>query len=187
MSLICFRNGSLAREAMRDALGVDWSAFEQDALAASAGSAGKNLMLPFYGPEITPRRDFDGPVEAFEEGATAELRVRALLEGQFLNMRLHSRWMETDTDRIRLTGGASKNNGIAQLVADVFQAPVERLEVSNSAALGAALIAAAAAGNDLAEMQAVFCKASEGAALQPDRAKAAVYQDAERRFADLLG
>lgn len=187
MSLICFRNGSLAREAMRDQLGVDWSAFEQDALAASAGSAGRNLMLPFYGPEITPRRDFDGPVEAFEEGATAELRVRALLEGQFLNMRLHSRWMETDTDRIRLTGGASKNNGIAQLVADVFQAPVERLEVSNSAALGAALIAAAAAGNDLVGMQAVFCKASEGAALQPDRAKAAIYQDAERRFEELLG
>ena len=45
----------------------------------------------------------------------------------------------------RLTGGAAKNGGIAQLVANVFQAPVERLDVGNSAALGAAIIAAAIA------------------------------------------
>ena len=111
-------------------------------------------MLPFFGPEITPRHDFTGPVlqgsPDFESGAEPGLQVRALLEGQFLNMRLHSQWMEVKTERIRLTGGASKNDGIAQLVADVFQAPVERLDVSNSAALGAALIAAAADGHDLA-------------------------------------
>ena len=70
--------------------------------------------------------------------------------------------MEVKTERIRLTGGASKNDGIAQLVADVFQAPVERLDVSNSAALGAALIAAAADGHDLAALQEVFCQASPG-------------------------
>jgi xylulokinase len=33
MSLICFRNGSLAREALRDRLGLDWSAFDRAALA----------------------------------------------------------------------------------------------------------------------------------------------------------
>jgi xylulokinase len=186
MSLICFRNGSLAREALRDRLGVDWSAFEQDALAATSSSAGKNLMLPFFGPEITPRRDFSAPIERFTETPTPALRVRALLEGQFLNMRLHSRWMEVATDRIRLTGGASKNQGIAQLVADVFQAPVERLEVSNSAALGAALIAAAAAGHDLSALQSVFCKTSEDATLRPDPSKAAVYREAEERFKALL-
>ncbi|HEX5791052.1 MAG TPA: FGGY family carbohydrate kinase, partial [Luteolibacter sp.] len=53
MSLICFRNGSLSREALRDQLRCDWSAFDADALAATAGAAGQNLMLPFFGPEIT--------------------------------------------------------------------------------------------------------------------------------------
>lgn len=190
MSLICFRNGSLAREALRDRLGLDWSAFDEAALAESRAAAGQNLMLPFFGPEITPRRDFTGPVlkgsPAFESGAEPALQVRALLEGQFLNMRLHSRWMDVKTERIRLTGGASKNNGIARMVADVFQSPVERLDVSNSAALGAALIAATAAGHDLAALQEAFCRTSPDSLLSPDPALAAVYQDALARYEALL-
>lgn len=190
MSLICFRNGSLAREALRDQFGLDWSAFDRQALALTAGSAGANLMLPFYGPEITPRRDFSEPVlrgsAAFESGSDPALQVRALLEGQFLNMRLHSQWMEVKAERIRLTGGASKNDGIAQLVADIFQAPVERLDVSNSAALGAALLAAAADGLDLAALQEVFCMASPGSALQPDRDLACTYDATLQGFHALL-
>ncbi|MEX1113887.1 MAG: FGGY-family carbohydrate kinase [Akkermansiaceae bacterium] len=191
MSLICFRNGSLAREALRDQLSLDWSAFDREALATTLAAAGQNLMLPFFGPEITPRHDFTGPAlqgsAEFETGENPALQVRALLEGQFLNMRLHSEWMEVKTERIRLTGGASKNDGIAQLVADIFQAPIERLDVSNSAALGAALIAAAADGHDLAALQEVFCKASAGSSLQPDTALAGIYQDALGNFKTLLG
>ncbi len=190
MSLICFRNGSLAREALRDQLGLDWSAFDRDALASTSDAAGKNLMLPFFGPEITPRHDFTGPVlegsPAFKSGSAPALQVRALLEGQFLNMRLHSQWMEVKTERIRLTGGASKNDGIAQLVADVFQAPVERLDVSNSAALGAALVAAAADGQDLPALQEIFCKASVGSSLRPNPTLAGVYQEALGRFKSLI-
>jgi xylulokinase len=190
MSLICFRNGSLAREALRDQLGLDWSAFDQPALTATLDDAGTNLMLPFYGPEITPRHDFTGPVlqgsTEFESAANPSLQVRALLEGQFLNMRLHSEWMGIKAERIRLTGGASKNDGIAQLVADIFQAPVERLDVSNSAALGAALIAAAADGLDLEALQETFCKASAGSTLQPNQALTATYDSALVKFQALL-
>ena len=190
MSLICFRNGSLAREALRDKLGVDWSAFDREALAGTLSSAGANLMLPFFGPEITPRHDFTGPVlqgtSTFESGTDPALQVRALLEGQFLNMRLHSQWMEVKTERIRLTGGAAKNDGIAQVVADIFQAPVERLDVLNSAALGAALIAAAAGGHDLPTLQETFCKADAGSSLQPNHSLAATYEAALGRFQTLL-
>jgi xylulokinase len=186
MSLICFRNGSLAREALRDELGADWSAFEKEALAATAGSAGKNLTLPFYGAEITPRHDFETPVTRFSDEPTPALRIRSLLEGQFLNMKLHSEWMGVATESIRLTGGASKNDGIAQLVADVFQAPVERLEVANSAALGAALIAAAAGGHDLVALQSVFCKPAAESLLQPDTNLAGNYSTALANFRKLL-
>jgi xylulokinase len=190
MSLICFRNGSLAREALRDRLGLDWAAFDRASLATTADAAGENLMLPFFGPEITPRHDFTGPVlqgsPDFESGANPVLQVRALLEGQFLNMRLQSEWMGVKVERIRLTGGASKNDGIAQLVASIFQAPVERLDVSNSAALGAALIAAASAGLEFEPLQEVFCKTSPGSTLEPDRSLAETYSAALSRFKTLL-
>ena len=186
MSLICFRNGSLAREAVRDELGADWSAFEKEALAATVDSAGKNLTLPFYGAEITPRHDFETPVTRFSDEPTPARRIRSLLEGQFLNIKLHSEWMGIATERILLTGGASKNDGIAQLVADVFQAPVERLEVANSAALGAALIAAAAGGQNLVGLQSVFCKPAAESLLPPDTSLAGKYSTALTDFRKLL-
>jgi xylulokinase len=190
MSLICFRNGSLAREKLRDQYSLSWADFDQAALTSTRDAAGTNLMLPFFSPEITPRHDFNAPVlqgsPAFESGANHALQVRALLEGQFLNMRLHSQWMAVTPKRIRLTGGASTNNGIAQIVADVFQAPVERLAIPNSAALGAALIAATAGGHDLKSLQQTFCQSSAGSETKPDPTLAPVYQNALERFENLL-
>ncbi|WP_367874974.1 xylulokinase [Luteolibacter sp. Populi] len=190
MSLICFRNGSLAREALRDALGLDWSAFDRQGLAATTPGSEGNLMLPFFGPEITPRRDFDGPVRKgsaeFEAAGNPPLQVRALLEGQFLNMRLHSQWIGEKATLIRLTGGASQNDGIAQLVADIFQAPVERFAIANGAGLGAALRAAHALGHDLTTLQAAFCKPAAGSRLEPDPATAAIYDRALGDYKALL-
>jgi xylulokinase len=186
MSLICFRNGSLAREALRDQLGLDWSAFDLGGLSATpAGNHGK-LMLPFFGPEITPRRDFDGPVRNFSADDPSPVQVRALLEGQFLNMRLHSQWIGEKAALIRLTGGASQSNGIAQLIANVFQAPVERFAIANGAGLGAALRAAHACGHDLAKLQADFCKPAAGSRLEPDASLGTVYDEALAEYQAML-
>jgi xylulokinase len=186
MSLICFRNGSLAREALRDELGLDWSAFDREGLAkTTTGNEGK-VMLPFYGPEITPRRDFEAPVRNFPADEAAPAQVRALLEGQFLNMRLHSQWIGEKAELIRLTGGASQNNGIAQLVADIFQAPVERFAIANGAGLGAALRAAHACGHDLAALQESFCKPAEGSRLEPAASTATTYGQALADYKALL-
>jgi xylulokinase len=191
MALVCFANGSLAREKLRDELGTDWAAFEDDALATTRAHAGRDLMLPFYGPEITPLAKFSGPVRrgdaAFEAGQDAPRQIRALLEGQFLNMRLHAADPQGGPPaRIRLTGGASRNNGIARICADVMQAPVERLESPDSAALGSAIIAAVADGHALADLEAAFCRPVAGSRIEPDPALAPVYQDALTRFATLL-
>jgi xylulokinase len=191
MSLICFRNGSLAREALREQLGLsDWSAFDHEGLATTRPGNSGNIMLPFFGPEITPRLDASGPVRRgtpeFEAGENPPAQVRALLEGQFLNMRLQSRWMELDISEIRLTGGASQNDGIAQLVADIFQAPVERLAIADSAALGAAIRAAHARGADLAGLHAAFCAPDPGRRLEPDPGAAPVYNALVGDFAELL-
>jgi xylulokinase len=138
MGLTCFLNGSLARERVRDAYGFTWQQFSAALDATPPGNNGA-MMLPWFEPEITPHVPTPG-VRRFnlaEDDPAAN--VRAIVEAQQMAMALHSRWMGVKTDTIYATGGASANRQILQVMADVFDADVYQLQVSNSAALGAAL------------------------------------------------
>jgi xylulokinase len=154
MSLICVRNGSLAREAVRRELGLsDWDDF---ARAMSASVPARSAVLPLEQDEITPRRKAGRLlVGAPLVGTSLAL---AAVEGQALNLRLHSRWIGTALHTLRLTGGASENSAIAQVFADVFNVPVQRIKISDSAALGAAMRAAhSGLGITLPRLEAQFC------------------------------
>ena len=178
MSLICFKNGSLAREQVKGDLNLSWDDFDLAGLAKTPlGNEGR-LMIPFFEPEITPRADLGGPLYGNwpdgEKGG-AEM-VRAVLEGQFINMWLHSQWLGIEPEQILLTGGASQNDGIAQVVADVFGVPVVRLQVSGSAALGAAIRAAVAVGvADLPNLEASFCSPVAGSIREPATGSEEIY------------
>lgn len=148
MTLAVIRNGSLAREAFRDQLGADWTTFEKSGDAILPADA---VCLPFVTAEITPKRA-GGLYESHPDLSTDQ-RIRAFLEGQAFNLLRQLDWMDLRPTEICLTGGASKNQGIAQVYADVFGVPVSRLSVPNSAALGAAMRAALAAGSDLAALE----------------------------------
>ena len=50
MSLICFTNGSLAREAVRKACGLSYEEFDR----VTPVPAEERLMLPYFSPESTP-------------------------------------------------------------------------------------------------------------------------------------
>ena len=164
MSLVCVRNGSLAREAIRRECGLaDWVAFSASIEASPAAMA---AILPMEEDEITPRRSA-GRITLGVPTTRASL-PRAAVEGQALSLRLHSRWVGTPTTQLLLTGGASENPAVAKIFADVFGAPVLRLAVSDSAALGAALRAAVAAcGAKIADLEKVFCAPAPGV-VQPD-------------------
>jgi xylulokinase len=138
MSLICFENGALARRRVGDAFGLDWDAFSR-ALAATPPGNGGGLMLPWFGPEITPhvvtpgvRRDGLSPTDG-------PANVRAVVEAQMMSMANHSGWMGERVQTIHATGGAARDREILQVMADVFDAEVVQLQVGNSACLGAAL------------------------------------------------
>ena len=167
MSLICFTNGSLARERMKAACGVDWNFFDNEALALTTFGNGGKMMLPYYQPESTPLVLKPGVKFNFENEPSA-VKIRALLESQALSMRLHSAWQGEDFTRIRVTGGASKSRGFRQILANIFQAEIETISVSNSAGLGAAMRAANAVGGfSFDTLSERFCKATE--IIQPDR------------------
>ena len=136
MSLICMRNGSLARERVRDMYGLDWESFSECLRKTPPGNSGK-CMLPYFEEEIYP------PVKGVRRYNLAENEVceniRAVVEAQVMALRIHSEWMNVPAETIYMTGGASVNTEIQQVFADVFQAEVHRFETSNSASLGAAL------------------------------------------------
>lgn len=138
MGITVFKNGSLARERVRDAFNLDWDAFSLLLQTSPAGNGGA-LMLPWFEPEITPDVPASGVRREHLDPHDARANVRAVVEAQMMAMARHSGWMGVRVDTIHATGGASRNREILQVMADVFDARVEQLQVSNSAALGAAL------------------------------------------------
>jgi xylulokinase len=139
MLLVCFRNGSLAREHIRDRYAMSWNSFSRALATTSPGNRGA-IMLPWVDAEITPTVASTG-VHRFglsEEDAPAN--VRALVEGQMMAMANHwSRLSPRPVTQIRAAGGASENREILQVMADVFGADVYPAAATSAASLGGAL------------------------------------------------
>lgn len=144
MAISVYKNGSLAREAVRERHGLNWDQFSEILRTTPAGNSGR-MLLPYFTTEIVPHIQTAGAQRyGFDEGE-AEAEVRAVVEAQMTSMLLHAEWMGEKPVRIQATGGASNNREILQIMADVFGVPVLRQETSNSAALGAAVRAQHAA------------------------------------------
>ncbi len=143
MALVCYKNGSLTREHVRDEVaGGSWDAFNRMLAATTPGNSGR-IGFFIRAPEITPpilktgtvRFDRDGlPVDRFDGAAD----VRAVVESQFLSMRIHGANIGLKPSSILVTGGASANAAIVQMIADVFGVAVMTGEQPNSASVGAA-------------------------------------------------
>ena len=142
MSLSCFKNGSLARDRVRRECGVDWMFFDETAFALTPpGNDGKRAF-PYFETELTPKHDATGIEANFDWSAAApEVKIRAVVEGQIANMRERTRWIG-DFATIYVTGGASRSKGILATIREIFGAEVRTLDVSDSAAVGGAVLAA---------------------------------------------
>nr|XP_032634443.1 xylulose kinase isoform X6 [Chelonoidis abingdonii] len=144
MALLCFKNGSLIRERIRDdCASGSWDEFSKALKCTVVGNDG-NLGFYFDVIEITPEavgihrfnRDND-KVPYFPK----EVEIRALIEGQFMAKRIHAEklgYKIMPRTRILATGGASYNKEILQVLSDVFNAPVYTIDTANSACLGCA-------------------------------------------------
>ncbi|XP_023587986.1 xylulose kinase isoform X3 [Trichechus manatus latirostris] len=144
MALLCFKNGSLMRERIRDeSASCSWSEFSKALQATEMGNGG-NLGFYFDVMEITPeivgRHRFNAEnceVSAFPR----DVEIRALIEGQFMAKRIHAEglgYRVMPKTKILATGGASHNRDILQVLADVFGAPVYVTDTANSACVGSA-------------------------------------------------
>jgi len=189
MGLTCFKNGSLARERVRDAYGLDWDGFSAALRATPPGNGGR-LMVPWFEPEITPDVPVPGVRRVDLDPADAAANVRAVVEGQMMAMANHGAWMTpAGVDTIYATGGASANRGILRVMADVFGAEVYQLAVENSACLGAALRAWHADGLasgrplDWPEIVRGFAEPVAASRIAPDADRTRMYAELRRRYA----
>ncbi len=186
MSLICFKNGSLAREKVKDQYEVDWDFFGGKALDDTEPGNGFNFMHPYFESEVTPLVNeagvkYFGSTEFCSGKASACEYIRAVVESQFVSMMLHSQWIGETVNKIRVTGGASSSDGICQIIADVFQCPVERINTTDSAALGGAMRATQAAGYNLSKVVRKFTEASD--VIHPRKEYADVYEALLEKYA----
>lgn len=116
--------------------------------------------------------------------------ARAILEGTAFAMRdvvdrLDGLGVETGI--LRLMGGGARSAIWAQIRADISSRPVEIVETGDSSALGAALLAAVAAGYYADVAAAGPALPQPTRRLVPDPGKAAAYDEAYHRYQELFG
>lgn len=153
MPLACTMNVTLVTELTRK-LFPGWSHGNYDAEAAkiAAGSDGL-LLLPYLAGERTPNLPRGcGVLHGISvKNLTAAHIARAAMEGVTLGLAYglkRFRALGVTPTEIRITGGGSQSPFWRQLCADIFGVPTVCLTSSEGAALGAAIQAAWAAGND---------------------------------------
>ncbi|EFN82885.1 xylulose kinase isoform X1 [Harpegnathos saltator] len=145
MALLCFKNGSLTRERIRnEAAQGCWRIFNELLDNTPRGNFG-NFALYFDMQEILPfvigDYRYNKANDEVWRYSSKEVEVRALIEGQFVAKRAHAEdfgFVVGPNTRVIATGGASTNKAMLQVLADVFNSPVYVLEAANSAMMGAA-------------------------------------------------
>jgi xylulokinase len=191
MGITVFANGSLAREHIRDTFGMDWAAFSRALRSRPPGNGGA-MLIPWFGPEITPQVTDAQPVRYRIAEDDAAGNVRGVVEGQMMAMANHSAWMGVSPKTIYATGGASGNPDVLQVMADVFDATVYKSPVTNSACLGSALRAwhadRAAIGRPIAWRDVVrdLCTPRPSTATRVRIREALLYRSLRRDYRDLV-
>lgn len=136
---------------LRDALGLIASAQETEALARSVPDSGGLVIVPALSGLGAPhwRPEARGLITGASFATTKAHVVRAALEAMALQTHDLAEAFAKDGARwtaLRIDGGMSANDWIAQDLADMLALPVERPDFVETTALGAAMCAGLGAG-----------------------------------------
>ena len=186
MALVCFLNGSLAREAIRDSYHLGWKEFTQALKETPPGNNG-GLILPYFSQEITPKVSNPCVIRDKLNESDAKANIRAVVEAQAMASKIHSKWMDVDIHSLYVTGGASINEEILRIYADVHNSPVHRFETTNSACLGAALRAMQGdIGCDWKTTVTPYTQHKENSTIQPKANASEIYGELLKKYEFLI-
>ncbi len=137
---------------LRDGLGIIRSSGDVEALANSVPDNGGVYFVPAFVGLGAPHWDSyaRGSMFGITRGSTAGHIARAALESIVYQVADLMDAMQTDSGtklpELRVDGGASANNALMQFQADILNVPVVRPAVTETTALGAALLAGLGVG-----------------------------------------
>jgi glycerol kinase len=148
---------------LRDGLGIIANASETEVLAAGLASNDGVYFVPALTGLGAPHWEPDarGTIVGLTRGTTRAHLARAALEAMAYGtadvLTAMSDRSGVSFERLRVDGGASVNNWMMQFQSDVIGVPVERPEVVETTAMGAAGLAGIASGvwRDSAEFHSV--------------------------------
>lgn len=192
LPLICTMNCTVATETV--ARMFDFDTRDGDALVDATAPGAEGLtLLPFLNGERTPDLPLGRGVLAgmTPRNASKPLLYRAAMEGATYGLKYgYSAFLRAgmDFDRIMLTGGGANSAAWRQMVADVFNLPVEVPDSPESAAFGAALQAlwSVRGSQDgtagLAELVAGHVSSDPSLSATPDPGRVASYEQPYQHF-----
>ena len=137
---------------LRDGLGIIQRASDVEALAASVADSGGVVMVPAFAGLGAPRWDQGarGALLGMTRGTTKGHIARAALEGIALQVVDVLEAMQADSGlplkELRVDGGASANDMLMQLQADLLGVRVVRPRNTEATAMGAAYLAGLSVG-----------------------------------------
>lgn len=146
LPLLCVMNATGVLEELRAAFGLDHARLTELARAVEPGARGVLFAPYLVGERVPDLPHARGVLDGLAPGSFAPgVLYRAALEGVALNLawgleRMRGLGLELGT--LRVAGGAARNDLWLEILANALDARIERLEESETAALGAALQAA---------------------------------------------
>jgi glycerol kinase len=164
---------------LRDGLGIIGNAADVEALAMNVPDADGVVLVPAFTGLGAPYWDSDarGTIVGLTRGSTAAHLARATLDAIAFQTRDVTDAMSVDAQLplagLRVDGGASRNDLLMQIQANVLGVPVMRPKNTEATAVGAAFLAGLGCGlwNDQSELSARW---------EPDRVFEPVMSQDER-------
>ena len=187
LPLLCTMNVTVATEMMRQDFEFTHETFASKAASVPPGSHGL-MLLPYLEGERTPNiPDGTGVMIGINQRTfSASHYCRAAMEGVTLGMNYGLRRLAelgVKPTQIRATGGGAKSKVWRQIMADIFNAEVVTLKVSEGAAYGAALQALwcwrqqQGEKIDISDITDEFVELNGNETARPDKKNVEIYQE----------
>jgi len=185
-----FTGGALLKWYRDTFAGGDSEGAYERIMAEAPEAPTRLLVLPHFTTTGTPYLD-PNPTSAILGATLSTTRgefVKALLEGITYEIRLNMElWLKSGihVEELRAIGGGARSEVWLQLKADIFNRPVIAAEVTEAAALGAAISAGVATSKYRTFHDATRQTFRAGETFTPDPGRARIYDENFERYRNL--